>query len=266
LDFSYVDPIDLAAFEAAIQPNTRMIWIETPSNPLLKLADLKALAAIAQRHNLISVVDNTFATPYIQRPLALGFDIVVHSVTKYLNGHSDMIGGIAVVGNGPNLAEQVKFLQNAVGGISGPFDSFLALRGVKTLALRMERHCENAIRIAEWLQSRSDIVRVHYPGLASHPQHALARRQMNGYGGMVSAVLAGGLRRAKQFLERCRLFTLAESLGGVESLVEHPGLMTHASIPAEKRAAIGIDDGLVRLSVGVENIRDLIADLDQALQ
>jgi cystathionine gamma-lyase len=266
LDFSYVDPIDLAAFEAAIQPNTRMIWIETPSNPLLKLADLKALAAISQRHNLISVADNTFATPYVQRPLILGFDIVVHSVTKYLNGHSDMIGGIAVVGNRPNLAEQVKFLQNAVGGISGPFDSFLALRGVKTLALRMERHCENALRIAEWLQSRSDIIRVHYPGLASHPQHALARRQMNGYGGMVSAVLAGGLPRAKQFLERCRLFTLAESLGGVESLVEHPGLMTHASIPAEKRAAIGIDDGLVRLSVGVENVRDLITDLNQALQ
>jgi cystathionine gamma-lyase len=266
LDFSYVDPTNLAAFEAAIQPNTRMIWIETPSNPLLKLADLKALAAIAQRHNLISVVDNTFATPYIQRPLTLGFDIVIHSVTKYLNGHSDMIGGIAVVGDNSELAEQLKFLQNAVGGISGAFDSFLALRGVKTLALRMERHCENALCIAEWLQSRSDIIRIYHPGLASHPQHALARRQMNGYGGMVSAVLAGGLPRAKQFLERCRLFTLAESLGGVESLVEHPGLMTHASIPAEKRAAIGIDDGLVRLSVGVENVKDLIADLDQALQ
>lgn len=233
LDFSYVDPTDLAAFEAAIRPKTRMIWIETPSNPLLKLADLKALAAIAQRHNLISVADNTFATPYVQRPLTVGFDIVVHSVTKYLNGHSDMIGGIAVVGNSPDLAEQLKFLQNAVGGISGAFDSFLALRGVKTLALRMERHCENALCIAEWLQSRPDIVRVYYPGLASHPQHALARRQMNGYGGMVSAVLAGGLPRAKQFLERCQLFILAESLGGVESLVEHPGLMTHASIPAE---------------------------------
>jgi cystathionine gamma-lyase len=266
LDFSYVDPADLVAFEAAIQPNTRMIWIETPSNPLLKLADLAALADIARRHNLFSVVDNTFATPYVQRPLVFGFDIVVHSVTKYLNGHSDMIGGIAVVGNKPNLAEQLKFLQNAVGGISGAFDSFLALRGVKTLALRMERHCDNALCIAEWLEHRPDIIRVNYPGLASHPQHALARRQMNGYGGMVSVVLAGGLPRAKQFLERCRLFTLAESLGGVESLVEHPGLMTHASIPAEKRLAIGIDDGLVRLSVGVESVKDLIADLDQALQ
>ena len=266
LDFSYVDPTDLTAFEAPIQPHTRMMWIETPSNPLLKLADLKALADIARRHGLISVVDNTFATPYVQRPLGWGFDLVVHSVTKYLNGHSDMIGGIAVVGSDSKLAEQLKFLQNAVGGISGPFDSFLALRGVKTLSLRMERHCANAFRIAEWLERRPDVVRVHYPGLPSHPQHELARRQMNGYGGMVSAVLAGGLARAKRFLERCRLFTLAESLGGVESLVEHPGLMTHASIPAEKRAAIGIDDGLVRLSVGVENVNDLIADLDQALQ
>jgi cystathionine gamma-lyase len=266
LDFSYVDPTDLAAFEAAIKPNTRMIWIETPSNPLLKLADLQALAEIARRHDLISAVDNTFATPYVQRPLALGFDIVVHSVTKYLNGHSDMIGGIAVVGNKPNLAAQLKFLQNAVGGISGAFDSFLALRGVKTLALRMERHCANALLVAEWLERRSDIVRVCYPGLPSHPQHELARRQMNGFGGMVSAILVGGLERSRRFLERCRLFTLAESLGGVESLVEHPGLMTHASIPAEQRAAIGIDDGLVRLSVGVENVNDLLVDLDQALQ
>ncbi len=266
LDFTYVDPTDLTAFEAAVRPNTRMIWIETPSNPLLKLADLEALAGLARRHTLISVVDNTFATPYVQRPLARGFDIVVHSVTKYINGHSDMIGGIAVVADQADLAERLKFLQNAVGGISGAFDSFLALRGVKTLALRMERHCENALRIAQWLERRPDVTRVYYPGLVSHPQHALAVRQMNGYGGMVSAVLEGGLVRARRFLERCRLFTLAESLGGVESLVEHPGLMTHASIPAEKRAAIGIEDGLVRLSVGVEHVGDLIDDLGQALQ
>jgi cystathionine gamma-lyase len=265
LDFSYVDPSDRVAFEGAIRPTTRMVWIETPSNPLLKVADLDAIATLARRHRLISVADNTFATPFVQRPLALGFDIVVHSLTKYLNGHCDMIGGIAVVGDVPELAERLRFLQNAVGAIAGPFDSFLALRGLKTLAVRMERHCANAQRIAEWLERRSDVVRVHYPGLASHPQHVLARRQMNGFGGMVSAVLAGGLPRARRFLERCRLFTLAESLGGGESLIEHPGLMTHASIPPEKRAAIGIDDGLVRLSVGIEHAGDLIADLEQAL-
>jgi cystathionine gamma-lyase len=266
LSFTYVNATDLKAFEAAIQPNTRMIWIETPSNPLLKLADLEAIAALARQRGILSVADNTFATPYVQRPLGLGFDIVVHSVTKYLNGHSDMIGGIAVVGPRADLAEQLRFLQNAVGAIAGPFDSFLALRGLKTLALRMERHCENALRIAQWLDQRNDVTRVYYPGLASHPQHALARRQMRGFGGMVSVVLQGGLPRARQFLERCRLFTLAESLGGVESLVEHPGLMTHASIPADKRAELGIDDGLVRLSVGVEDAGDLIADLEQALR
>ncbi len=266
LSFTYVDPADLTAFEAAIRPNTRMLWIETPSNPLLKLADLEALGNVARRHNLISVADNTFATPYIQRPIALGFDIVVHSTTKYLNGHSDMVGGVAVVGRRPDLAERLRFLQNAVGAVSGPFDSFLALRGVKTLALRMERHCENALRIAEWLESRRDVLRVHYPGLASHPQHGLARRQMSGFGGMVSAVLDGGVGRARRFLERCQIFALAESLGGVESLIEHPALMTHASIPPAQRAAIGIDDGLVRLSVGVEHVDDLIADLDAALR
>jgi cystathionine gamma-lyase len=265
LDFTYLDPTDLVALEAAIRPNTRMIWMESPSNPLLKLADLQAIAALAKRRELITVIDNTFASPYCQRPLTLGFDLVVHSVTKYLNGHSDMIGGVAVVGDNLELTKDLRFLQNAVGGVSGPFDSFLALRGLKTLALRMERHCNNALRIAEWLEQRPDVARVIYPGLESHPQHALAKIQMAAYGGMVSAVLTGGLERTRRFLERCRLFTLAESLGGVESLIEHPALMTHASLPAQTRAALGIDDGLVRLSVGVENVSDLIDDLEQAL-
>ena len=266
LDFSYVDPTNLAALEAAIRATTRMIWMESPSNPLLKLVDLAAVAALASRRGLLAVIDNTFASPYCQRPLTLGFDIVVHSTTKYLNGHSDMIGGVAIVGDNRELEEKLRFLQNAVGGISGPFDSFLALRGLKTLAVRMERHCQNALRIAEWLERRPDVARVMYPGLASHPQHALAQRQMDAFGGMVSVVIEGGLERSRRFLERCRLFTLAESLGGVESLIEHPALMTHASIPAEQRAAIGIDDGLVRLSVGIEHVDDLMADLDQALQ
>jgi cystathionine gamma-lyase len=266
LDFTYVDPADLRTFEAAIRPNTRLIWIESPSNPLLKLADLAAIAAMARRRGVWSAIDNTFATPYCQRPLSVGFDLVVHSVTKYLNGHSDVVGGVAVVGDNAGLVERLRFLQNAAGAVAGPFDSFLALRGLKTLALRMERHCSNALRIAEWLERRPDVLRVIYPGLPSHPQHALARRQMNGFGGMVSAVLAGGVGRSRRFLERCQIFTLAESLGGVESLIEHPALMTHASIPAEKRSVLGIDDALVRLSVGVENADDLIADLDGALQ
>lgn len=265
LEISYVDPIDLQAVERAIGPKTRMLWVETPSNPLLKIADLAGMAKIARNHKILSVADNTFATPFIQRPISLGFDIVVHSVTKYINGHSDMIGGLAVVGDNPELAERLGFLQNAVGGILGPFDCFLALRGVKTLALRMERSSRSAMEIAKFLSGRPDVKRVIYPGLASHPQHELAKRQMTTGGGMVSAVLDGGLTRARRFLERCRLFTLAESLGGVESLVEHPGLMTHASIPAERRAEIGIDDGLVRLSVGVEDSGDLIADIGQAL-
>jgi cystathionine gamma-lyase len=266
LDFTYADPANLAAFEAAIRPNTRMIWIETPSNPLLKLADLEAIAAIAKRHNLIAVADNTFATPYVQRPLSVGFDIVVHSVTKYLNGHSDMIGGIAVVGPRDDLRERLGFLQNAIGGISSPFDSFLALRGLKTLALRMERHCQNAAELAGWLSRTPGVSRVYYPGLPSHKQNALATRQMHAGGGMISAVLDGGLTRSRRFLESCQLFTLAESLGGVESLIEHPALMTHASIPAAQRAAVGIDDGLVRLSVGIEDVKDLRADLEQALR
>jgi cystathionine gamma-lyase len=266
LEFSYVDPSDLSAVERAIRPNTRMLWVETPSNPLLKLADLQALAKIAKKHGILSAADNTFATPFTQRPLNFGFDIVVHSVTKYINGHSDMIGGMVVVGDNAELGERLGFLQNAVGGISGPFDSFLALRGVKTLAIRMERASQNAMEIAKFLEGRPGIERVFYPGLKSHRQHDLAKRQMATGGGMVSAILEGGLPRARQFLERCQLFTLAESLGGVESLVEHPGLMTHASIPAERRAQIGIDDGLVRLSVGIEDVRDLIADLEGALR
>jgi len=266
LDFSYVDPSNLDQFAAAIRPNTRLIWIETPSNPLLKLADLTALGRLAKQRGILAVADNTFATPFVQRPLTLGFDIVVHSVTKYLNGHSDMIGGVAVVGERTDLVEQMRFLQNAIGGISGPFDSFLALRGLKTLALRMERHCDNATKIAEWLQRRTDVIRVHYPGLSSHPQHALARKQMHRFGGMVSVVLKGGEARARRVLERCQVFTLAESLGGVESLIEHPGLMTHASIPAEQRHRIGIDDGLIRLSVGIEDIGDLLGDLEAALR
>jgi len=266
LDVTYLDPTDISAFEAAIRPNTRMIWVESPSNPLLKLMDLAAVVELAKRRELLSVIDNTFATPYCQRPLSVGFDIVVHSTTKYVNGHSDIIGGAIVTGDNAELTERVRFVQNAVGAIAGPFDSFLALRGLKTLALRMERHCGNALQVAEWLERQPGVTRVIYPGLKSHPQHAFARRQMNGYGGMVSAVLAGGLARSRGFLERCQVFLLAESLGGVESLIEHPALMTHASIPPEKRAAVGIDDGLVRISVGVEDIRDLIADLDQALQ
>jgi len=242
-----------------------MLWVETPTNPTLRLADLDALAAVAKAHGLISVADNTFASPYVQRPLEHGFDIVVHSTTKYLNGHSDMVGGCAVVARA-ELAEQLKFLQNATGGISGPFDSFLALRGLKTLALRMERHCASALKIARWLEGRPGIRSVTYPGLESHPQHDLAKRQMTGgFGGMIALELDRDLEGARRFLERTHLFTLAESLGGVESLVEHPAIMTHASIPPEQRAEIGISDAFVRLSVGIEDSDDLIADLDQAL-
>lgn len=266
LDFSYVDLTDPAAVEAAIRPNTRMIWVESPTNPMLKLVDLEAVAAIGRRRGIITVADNTFASPWVQRPLELGFDLVLHSVTKYLNGHSDMIGGVLVVGETRgDLADQLKFLQNSVGGIASPFDSFLALRGLKTLALRMERHCANGLKLAQWLEARSDVARVIYPGLASHPQHELARRQMRGFGGMITAVLDRDLEGTRRVLERCRIFTLAESLGGVESLIEHPAIMTHASIPPEQRAALGIGDGLIRLSVGVEDAGDLIADLEQAL-
>jgi len=265
LDFSYADFSDLAAIEGAIRTDTKMIWIETPTNPLLKLADLPAIATLARRHGILTVVDNTFASPYVQRPLELGCDIVVHSTTKYLNGHSDVVNGCAVVGDNRDLAERMKFLHNAVGAIAGPFDSFLALRGLKTLALRMERHCANAMKIARFFEARSDVERVIYPGLESHPQHALAKRQMSAFGGIVTVVLKRDLAGTKRFLERTQLFTLAESLGGVESLIEHPAIMTHASIPAEQRARIGISDSLVRLSCGVEDCDDLIADLAQAL-
>ena len=263
---SFVDLTDAAALEAALRPNTRLVWVETPTNPLLKIVDLAAVAAVAREHRLISVCDNTFATPYLQRPLELGFDAVVHSTTKYLNGHSDSIGGAAVVRAGSELAERLAYLQNALGGVSSPFDSFLTLRGIKTLALRMERHCANALAVAEFLEQHRAVERVYYPGLASHPQHALARRQMQGgYGGIVTAVLRGGLAAARRTLERCHLFALAESLGGVESLIEHPGIMTHASLPEATRRTLGISDGLIRLSVGVEDVQDLIGELEQAL-
>ena len=266
LEFSFVDMADLAAIEAAIRPNTKLIWVETPTNPLLRLADLAAIAALAKRRGLIAAADNTFASPYCQRPLEFGFDLVMHSTTKYISGHSDIVGGCLVVGQNAKLAETVGFLQNAVGAVASPFDSFLALRGVKTLALRMQRHCENGLKIASWLERRSDILQVIYPGLPSHPQHDLARQQMSGgFGGMISAVLDRDLAGTRRMLERTRLFTLAESLGGVESLIEHPAIMTHASIPAETRNRIGIADGLIRLSVGIEDADDLIADLEQAL-
>lgn len=266
LEFSFVDLADLAAVEAAIRPNTKMIWVETPTNPLLRLVDLSAIARLARSRRVLTVADNTFASPYTQRPLEYGIDIVMHSTTKYLNGHSDIVGGCAVVGENAELAAQMKFLQNAIGSVASPFDSFLALRGLKTLALRMERHCTNALIIARWLEGFPTVKRVFYPGLESHPQHALAKHQMSAFGGIVTVELDGDLSTAKRFLERCRLFTLAESLGGVESLIEHPAIMTHASIPAEQRQHIGISDTLVRLSVGIEDASDLIADLAQALQ
>ncbi len=265
LDFSYVDMTDPATIRAAIKPDTKMLWVETPTNPTLKIVDLEAVAAIAREHGLLMVVDNTFASPIVQRPLALGADIVMHSATKYLNGHSDMVGGMLVVGDNSALAEQLAFLQNSIGGVQGPFDSFLALRGLKTLHLRMRAHCDNALDLAAWLEGQPGVERVLYPGLASHPQHELAKRQMAGFGGIISVYLEGGFEGAKRFCERLEVFTLAESLGGVESLANHPAVMTHASVPAERRAEIGIGDNLVRLSVGVEDVDDLRADLAHAL-
>ena len=265
LDFTFVDLTDAENLEREIKSNTRMVWVETPSNPLLKLIDLEAIARIAREKNLISVSDNTFATPWIKRPLEIGFDMVVHSATKYLNGHSDMVGGVIVVGENQELGDKIAFLQNAVGAIAGAFDSFLALRGLKTLALRMERHCANALEIARWLEDEPKVKSVSYPGLKSHPQHDLAREQMRGFGGMVTIVLKTDLAGTRRFLENTHLFALAESLGGVESLINHPALMTHASVPEEQREKLGITDSLVRLSVGVEDVRDLIDDLKTAL-
>ncbi|EKD72718.1 MAG: hypothetical protein ACD_45C00605G0007 [uncultured bacterium] len=260
VDFTHPDTI-----LSAIRKETRMLWVETPTNPMLKLSDLTQMAAIAKKHHLISVADNTFATPILQRPLEMGFDIVVHSATKYINGHSDMVGGIAIVGDNQELANQVGFLQNSTGAIAGPFDSFLALRGVKTLALRMERHCHNALELATWLEKHPHVARVIYPGLPSHPQHVLAKRQMRYYGGMITAELKYDLAKTVRVLERCELFTLAESLGGVESLIEHPAIMTHASIPQAQREKLGIKDSLIRISVGIENVEDLKYDLEYAL-
>jgi cystathionine gamma-lyase len=265
LEFSFVDMSAPDALQAALRPNTRMIWVETPSNPLLKIVDLAAISAIAQEREILTVADNTFASPYLQRPLEFDFDIVIHSATKYLNGHSDIIGGV-VVTSGEELSQRLTFLQNAVGAIAGPFDSFLALRGLKTLHLRMAQHCSNALRLGEWLESHPSVARVIYPGLSSHPQHGLAARQMKGgFGGMITVILKGNLAYARRVLERCRIFALAESLGGVESLIEHPGIMTHASVPVKQREMAGISDTLIRLSVGVEDFEDLQQDLEQAL-
>ncbi len=266
LEFTFCDLSDLNTLEASINHNTKMIWVETPTNPLLKIADLSAISQFAKKHNLIAVCDNTFCSPYIQNPLDFGFDIVVHSATKYLNGHSDLIGGVVVCSNEKeDLANEILYLQNAVGSIMNPFDSFLLLRSLKTLSVRMERHCTNAHEIANLLESHQSIEKVIYPGLLSHPQHDIAKKQMKGFGGMISVVLKGGLDSAKSFLERTKIFSLAESLGGVESLIEHPAIMTHASIPREVREEIGISDGLVRLSVGIESLEDLVEDIENSL-
>jgi cystathionine beta-lyase len=266
LQMSFVDMTDTSNIEKAIRKETKLIWLESPTNPMLKLIDLQKVVSIAKKHRLLSVVDNTFATPILQRPLELGFDLVVHSATKYLNGHCDMVGGLVVVGDQPSLIEQLGFLQNSIGAVAGPFDSFLALRGLKTLAIRMQRHCENALELARWLEKHPQISRVIYPGLTSHPQHALAKQQMRYFGGMISVDIKGDLKQTKQVLEKCDIFSLAESLGGVESLIEHPAIMTHASLPKDQREALGIKDNLIRISVGIENIEDLKRDLDQALK
>ena len=266
LDFTFVDLTDERDFEDEIKSNTRMVWIETPSNPLLKLIDLEAIAKTARERNVIAVCDNTFASPWIQRPLELGFDVVIHSATKYLNGHSDLVGGALVVGENKEIGDQIAFLQNSVGAIAGAFDSFLVMRSLKTLALRMERHCANALESARWLEEQPQVKSVSYPGLKSHPQHDLARQQMRGFGGMVTITLKTDLEGTKRFLENTELFALAESLGGVESLINHPALMTHASVPREQRDALGVTDSLDRLSVGIEDVRDLIDDLKNAFE
>jgi cystathionine gamma-lyase len=265
LDFTFIDLNDMTALRAALKPNTRMIWAETPTNPMLKLVDLAKIGAFARKHGLILVVDNTFCSPILQRPLEQGAHLVLHSATKYLNGHSDMVGGVVVAGDA-KLAETMGFLQNSVGAVAGPFDSFLAMRGLKTLHLRMRAHCDNALILAQWLEKHPAVQRVIYPGLKSHPQYGLAKRQMDGPGGIISVEVKGGLRKARKVLERCHLFALAESLGGVESLIEHPAIMTHASVPLANRKRLGISDGLIRLSVGVEDVSDLRAELETALR
>lgn len=263
LQFTFTDLTVVENFTKAIQPNTKMVWLETPTNPTLKLTDIKAIAAIAKAKNILVVVDNTFMSPYFQRPIELGADIVVHSATKYIGGHSDMVGGVAVTDR-PEIAERLAFLSNSIGAVQGPFDSFLALRSLKTLPIRMKAHAENAQQIARYLEKHPAVAKVVYPGLASHPQHALAQEQMHGFGGMITFFIKGGLSESKKFLESVKVFSLAESLGGVESLIEHPAIMTHASVPPEQRKMLGIDDSLIRLSVGIEDISDLLADLDQA--
>ena len=266
LEFSYSNLSSLDGLESLLKPNSRMIWVESPSNPLLKIVDLEKVSAFAKKHNLISVCDNTFCSSYVQKPLNLGFDVVLHSATKYLNGHSDVIGGLVVSSQErEDLAEQLAFLSNSIGSIMSPFDSFLVLRSLKTLAVRMEKHCENAFEIASFLEEHEAIEKIYYPGLSNHPNHEIAKKQMNGFGGMITVVLKGGLKTATTFLERTKIFALAESLGGVESLIEHPAIMTHASVPAEVRKELGIEDGLVRLSVGIESVEDLLEDLNQAL-
>jgi cystathionine gamma-lyase len=266
LEFSYSNLSSLDGLESLLKSNSRMIWVESPSNPLLRIVDLEKVSAFAKKHNLISVCDNTFCSSYVQKPLNLGFDVVLHSATKYLNGHSDVIGGLVVSSQErQDLAEQLAFLSNSIGSIMSPFDSFLVLRSLKTLAVRMEKHCENAFEIAGFLEEHEAIEKIYYPGLSNHPNHEIAKKQMNGFGGMITVVLKGGLKTATTFLERTKIFALAESLGGVESLIEHPAIMTHASVPTEVRKDLGIEDGLVRLSVGIESVEDLLEDLNQAL-
>ncbi|OHX67565.1 trans-sulfuration enzyme family protein [Flammeovirga pacifica] len=266
LEFSFIDLNDEEALRKEIKSNTKMIWAETPTNPMLRLVDLEKVASIAKEHQIITVCDNTFATPYLQRPLELGFDLVTHSATKYINGHSDVVGGVVIVGENPALEEQLTFLQNAVGAVQGPFDSFLVNRGLKTLGVRMDRHCENAMKLAEWLEQHPFVENIYYPHLPSHPDFALAKKQMKKGGGMISVTLKADLEQTKTFLSNCKIFTLAESLGGVESLIEHPAIMTHASIPAETRKMLGIDDGFIRISVGIEDYEDLKEDITNAFK
>jgi cystathionine gamma-lyase len=265
-EFTYVDPLGgAAAIEAAVRPTTKLVWVETPTNPLLKIVDIAAVAKVCKQRGILFAVDNTFMTPYFQRPLELGADVVAHSLTKYLNGHSDVVGGALIVADSA-LRDRLAFLQNAAGAVPSPMDSFLVMRGTKTLHVRMDRHEANANALAEWLATHAQVERVYYPGLPSHPQHALAKRQQRGFGGMISFVLRGGLDEARRFLSACQVFTLAESLGGVESLIEHPAIMTHASLGAERRAQLGIADGFIRLSVGIEDLADLQGDLERAFR